>query len=139
MLWTMQPGSIMRANLPQSAALGTTSPKISAASFHVAVPWVFFSCQDTRRKVPLYRSPEFNLAFLVAIGTNDPRWAGAEWDYTCDDLSRLTTLPKCTPEELASAYHRKVLEWHPDKLDTMAQELKAAGVLPSLTFGSERP
>ena len=30
----------------------------------------------------------------------------------------------CTPEELASAYHRKVLQWHPDKLDTMAQELR---------------
>jgi len=30
----------------------------------------------------------------------------------------------CTPEELARAYHRKVSEWHPDKLDTMAQELR---------------
>ena len=30
----------------------------------------------------------------------------------------------CTPEELARAYHRKVLQWHPDKLDTMAQELR---------------
>ena len=30
----------------------------------------------------------------------------------------------CTPEELAKAYHRKVSEWHPDKLDTMAQELR---------------
>jgi curved DNA-binding protein CbpA len=30
-----------------------------------------------------------------------------------------------TPEELASAYHRKVLQWHPDKLsETMAQELR---------------
>lgn len=30
----------------------------------------------------------------------------------------------CTPEELARAYHRKVSEWHPDKLDTMAHELR---------------
>ena len=30
----------------------------------------------------------------------------------------------CTPEELTRAYHRKVSEWHPDKLETMAQELK---------------
>ena len=32
--------------------------------------------------------------------------------------------PGCTPEELARAYHRKVSEWHPDKLDTMARELR---------------
>ncbi len=31
--------------------------------------------------------------------------------------------PGCTLEELTRAYHRKVPEWHPDKLDTMAQEL----------------
>ena len=30
----------------------------------------------------------------------------------------------CSPEELASAYRRKMLQWHPDKLDTMAQELR---------------
>jgi curved DNA-binding protein CbpA len=29
------------------------------------------------------------------------------------------------PEELARAYHRKVSQWHPDKLnETMAQELR---------------
>jgi DnaJ domain len=33
--------------------------------------------------------------------------------------------PGCTPEELTRAYRKKVSEWHPDKLDTMAQELKA--------------
>jgi len=32
--------------------------------------------------------------------------------------------PGCTPEELTRTYHRKVSEWHPDKLDTMAQELR---------------
>jgi DnaJ-class molecular chaperone len=32
--------------------------------------------------------------------------------------------PGYTPAELAKAYHRKVSEWHPDKLETMAQELK---------------
>ncbi|MFZ3212050.1 MAG: J domain-containing protein [Terriglobales bacterium] len=32
--------------------------------------------------------------------------------------------PGCTPEELASAYHRKVSQWHPDKLESMADELK---------------
>ena len=30
----------------------------------------------------------------------------------------------CTVGELTKAYHRKVTEWHPDKLETMAQELK---------------
>ena len=29
-----------------------------------------------------------------------------------------------TPEELADAYHRTVSQWHPDKLEMMAQELK---------------
>jgi len=30
-----------------------------------------------------------------------------------------------SPEELAAAYHRKVFQWHPDKLsDTLAQELR---------------
>jgi curved DNA-binding protein CbpA len=32
--------------------------------------------------------------------------------------------PGCTPEELADAYHQKVSQWHPDKLETMAPELK---------------
>jgi hypothetical protein len=33
--------------------------------------------------------------------------------------------PGCSPEELASAYHRKVLEWHPDRLnEAMAKELR---------------
>jgi DnaJ-domain-containing protein 1 len=30
----------------------------------------------------------------------------------------------CTPEELAHAYHKNVSQWHPDKLESMAQELK---------------
>ncbi len=30
----------------------------------------------------------------------------------------------CTPDELTRAYHRKVSEWHPDKLESMAQELR---------------
>ena len=33
--------------------------------------------------------------------------------------------PGCTKEELAAAYRRRILQWHPDKLETMAQELKA--------------
>ena len=33
--------------------------------------------------------------------------------------------PGCTTAELAAAYHRKVSQWHPDKLDSMADELKA--------------
>ena len=37
----------------------------------------------------------------------------------------LGVAPGCSSEELASAYHRKVLGWHPDKLETMADELKA--------------
>ena len=36
----------------------------------------------------------------------------------------LGVTPECSPEELASAYHRKVVQWHPDKLDMMAQELR---------------
>ena len=31
----------------------------------------------------------------------------------------------CTKEELANAYRSKVSQWHPDKLETMADELKA--------------
>ena len=31
----------------------------------------------------------------------------------------------CSQEQLASAYRRKVSQWHPDKLETMADELKA--------------
>ena len=30
----------------------------------------------------------------------------------------------CTPDELAHAYHQKMSQWHPDKLETMAPELK---------------
>ena len=30
----------------------------------------------------------------------------------------------CTPDELAHAYHQKMSQWHPDKLDSMSQELK---------------
>ncbi len=36
----------------------------------------------------------------------------------------LGVTPGCKPEELATAYHRKVSQWHPDKLDAMAQELR---------------
>jgi hypothetical protein len=30
----------------------------------------------------------------------------------------------CTPDELAHAYHQKMSQWHPDKLENMATELK---------------
>jgi DnaJ-domain-containing protein 1 len=30
----------------------------------------------------------------------------------------------CTPDELAHAYHLTMSQWHPDKLETMAPELK---------------
>ena len=33
--------------------------------------------------------------------------------------------PGCTTRELAAAYRRKVSQWHPDKLDSMADDLKA--------------
>ena len=39
-------------------------------------------------------------------------------------LSLLGVTPGCTSEELASAYHRAVSEWHPDKLDSMAPALR---------------
>jgi curved DNA-binding protein CbpA len=32
--------------------------------------------------------------------------------------------PGCALEELTKPYNRKVSKWHPDKLDTMAQELR---------------
>jgi len=32
--------------------------------------------------------------------------------------------PGCSLEEVANAYHRKVSQWHPDKLESMADELK---------------
>jgi len=36
----------------------------------------------------------------------------------------LGVTPGCTPDELTKAYHKKVSEWHPDKLGHMAAELK---------------
>lgn len=33
--------------------------------------------------------------------------------------------PGCTTVELAAAYRREISQWHPDKLDSMADELKA--------------
>ena len=30
----------------------------------------------------------------------------------------------CTPDELSGAYHRTMSQWHPDKLDSMAPELR---------------
>jgi len=33
--------------------------------------------------------------------------------------------PGCTTAELAAAYRRTISQWHPDKLDSMADELKA--------------
>jgi DnaJ-domain-containing protein 1 len=32
--------------------------------------------------------------------------------------------PGCKQQELAAAYRRRILQWHPDKLETMAQELR---------------
>lgn len=37
----------------------------------------------------------------------------------------LGVAPGCTSEELAAAYHRVIGQWHPDRLDAMADELKA--------------
>jgi DnaJ-class molecular chaperone len=37
----------------------------------------------------------------------------------------LGVTPGCPPQELAAAYHRTVGQWHPDKLESMADELKA--------------
>jgi hypothetical protein len=39
-------------------------------------------------------------------------------------LALLGVAAGCTSEELASAYHRAVSEWHPDKLDSMAPALR---------------
>lgn len=33
--------------------------------------------------------------------------------------------PGCTAAEVAAAYRRRISQWHPDKLDSMADELKA--------------
>jgi hypothetical protein len=51
-----------------------------------------------------------------------PEPTGAVTDAEAYEL--LGVSQGCTPEELTRAYHRKVSEWHPDKLDTMAQELR---------------
>jgi len=39
-------------------------------------------------------------------------------------LALLGVAPGCTPEELAHAYHLTMSQWHPDKLETMAPELR---------------
>ncbi len=39
-------------------------------------------------------------------------------------LALLGVAPRCTSEELASAYHRAVSQWYPDKLDSMAPALR---------------
>jgi DnaJ-domain-containing protein 1 len=39
-------------------------------------------------------------------------------------LALLGLAQGCTPDELADAYHRTVSQWHPDKLETMAPELR---------------
>jgi DnaJ like chaperone protein len=36
----------------------------------------------------------------------------------------LGVAPGCPPEELSDAYHRKVSQLHPDKLEMMAPELR---------------
>jgi Na+-transporting methylmalonyl-CoA/oxaloacetate decarboxylase gamma subunit len=36
----------------------------------------------------------------------------------------LGVTPGCTPDKLAHAYHQKMSQWHPDKLETMAPELR---------------
>ena len=51
-----------------------------------------------------------------------PEPTGAVTDAEAYEL--LGVSQGCTPEELARAYHRTVSQWHPDKLDTMAQELR---------------
>ena len=39
-------------------------------------------------------------------------------------LALLGVAPGCTSEELAHAYHLTMSQWHPDKLETMAPELR---------------
>ncbi len=39
-------------------------------------------------------------------------------------LALLGVTQGCTPEELTDAYRHKMSQWHPDKLETMAPELK---------------
>ena len=62
------------------------------------------------------------------------RQRAARADQTADDASRplteadafalLGVARRCTTEELAAAYRHKMSQWHPDKLDNMADELK---------------
>jgi curved DNA-binding protein CbpA len=51
---------------------------------------------------------------------NKPIGAGSETDA----YELLGVLPGCTPDELKKAYHKRVAEWHPDRLEGMAGELK---------------
>jgi hypothetical protein len=39
-------------------------------------------------------------------------------------IALLGVAPGCRPDELAHAYHLTMSQWHPDKLETMAPELK---------------
>ena len=53
--------------------------------------------------------------------------AGDDLDRPLTEIDACTLLgvaQGCTPEELATAYRRKMLMWHPDRLENMANELK---------------
>ena len=62
------------------------------------------------------------------------RTQGRPKEQAADDSSRPLTEAEayellgvsqaCTPDELANAYRRKAMQRHPDKLETMADELK---------------
>ena len=41
-----------------------------------------------------------------------------------DAYELLGVLRGCTPDELKKAYHKRVAEWHPDRLEGMAGELR---------------
>lgn len=48
----------------------------------------------------------------------------ADWNGLEEDFATLGVSPTCTDDQLRKAYRKKVSEWHPDKLNNMAPELR---------------
>jgi DnaJ-class molecular chaperone len=74
-------------------------------------------------------SLSFHLVQILPVRSRAARSASHGFEATepvtqGDAYELLGVTAGCSPEELAAAYRRKMSQWHPDKLDSMAQELK---------------